>query len=65
MTTDIYRLSREFDNGRIVSATIAGHASLDDVIDVMRGFIVQMGYPPEVAARLQLVEPGDAGLTPA
>lgn len=51
-----YTVKRSYDNGRQLSVSISGQMSIDDVVDVFRGMLVQMGYPPEVAARLVLLE---------
>ncbi|THF58048.1 hypothetical protein [Pseudothauera rhizosphaerae] len=59
MTAATHTLSREFDNGRIVTVTVSGQADIDDIVDVMRGFLVQLGYHPDVAKRLHLADEED------
>jgi hypothetical protein len=54
-----FHVTRQFDNGRTVSACLSGHANVDDVIDFFRGFMVQMGYSAETAARLDLIDEAD------
>lgn len=54
------KLTRVFDNESEISVTISGHTNIENMIDLFRGFLVQIGYAPEVAARLQLVENEDS-----
>lgn len=50
------RLTRVFDNDREISVVVSGHADIDDMLDVFRGFLVQIGYSPETAMQLVLAE---------
>lgn len=52
-----YTITNDVRDGVSVSLTVSGQASLDEMLDAMRGFMVACSYHPHTAARLQLVEP--------
>lgn len=54
------KLTRVFSDDREITVVISGHASLDEMIDVFRGFLIQIGYHPSTANKLQLVEDEEA-----
>lgn len=54
--TQNMKLTRVFADEREISVVISGHASLDEMLDVFRGFLVQIGYEPSTAAKLQFIE---------
>jgi hypothetical protein len=53
------QITREFGDGGQLSVTISGRATLDDMVDIFRGLLVQAGYHPRTAEKLQLVETDD------
>jgi hypothetical protein len=53
------QINRNLSDGGQISVTIAGPASLDDMVDIFRGLLVQVGYHPRTAEKLQLVETDD------
>lgn len=58
--TQNMKLTRVFSDDREITVVISGHASLDEMIDVFRGFLIQIGYHPSTANKLQLVEDEEA-----
>lgn len=57
--TQAMRLTRVFSDASEISVTISGHTDIESMIDLFRGFLVQVGYSTELAQRLQLVEEDD------
>jgi hypothetical protein len=53
---NIYALTHENPGAVTVTLTVSGQASLDEMIDAMRGFLVACSYHPDTASRLQIVE---------
>lgn len=53
------KLTRVFDNDREISVVVSGHVNIDDMLDVFRGFLVQIGYHPDTAKKLQLLDDAD------
>ena len=53
---NIYAITQENPGAVTVTLTISGQASLDEMLDAMRGFMVACSYHPDTASRLQIVE---------
>lgn len=54
-----YTLTNDYRGGPSVSVTVSGHLSLDEMLDALRGFMVACGYVPDIARRLDIMEPDD------
>lgn len=61
MTDTQYTYTRTYDTGRKLTFSLSGEASIDDIIDTFRGMLVSMGYAPETAGRLVLLDADDGG----